>query len=79
MEADSTVQVILQHGTAQGAVLTELNGHLVPDIVHIEEVQRPLRDLLTEIYDNAMETGGRTTDEKRRNRRQGAGRVRQRR
>ncbi len=79
MDGDGMVRIILGHGTAQGSVLNELDGHLIPEIVHFEEVQRPLRDLLTEIYDNALETGGKTTDEKRRNRRQGAGRVRQRR
>ena len=43
------LRCILSRGARHGEVLAELNG-LIGDIVSIEEVKRPLRDLLAEIY-----------------------------
>ena len=79
---DETVRIILEHGTPAGAALTEI-GHMLPDVRRVDEVQRPLRDLLSEIYDAQDDT---LTDDKssstskngrkRREKRQGKGRRR---
>jgi ABC-2 type transport system ATP-binding protein len=77
---DETVRIILDHGTPAGSVLSEL-GHLLPDVTHVDEVQRPLRDLLSEIYEAADDTKPTTIDSsgaksgrKQREKRQGKGR-----
>jgi ABC-2 type transport system ATP-binding protein len=79
---DVTVRIILEHGTPAGAALAEL-GHMLPDVTRVDEVQRPLRELLSEIYDAADDTpaNGGDTDtgkngRKRREKRQGKGRRR---
>jgi ABC-2 type transport system ATP-binding protein len=78
---DDTVRIILEHDVPAGSVLTEL-GSMIPDITHVDEVQRPLRDLLTEIYDTANDEhqtdnasqNGTKNARKQREKRQGQGR-----
>lgn len=49
MEEDGRVRLILEHGTAAGSVLNELDG-LLPDVVQVTDVKRPLRDVLADFY-----------------------------
>ncbi|MEN8238278.1 MAG: ABC transporter ATP-binding protein [Actinomycetota bacterium] len=81
---DRKLRVILEHGTPAGSVLAEL-GHLLPEAMHVDEVQRPLRELLAEIYESAddsaasqqISTAG-EAGRKRREKKQGKGRRRRR-
>jgi ABC-2 type transport system ATP-binding protein len=84
---DETVRCILEHGTRQGTVLAELE-HMVADIVAVDEVKRPLRELLAEIYGattvrSEADIRRERRDERRREREarelQGSGRPRSRR
>jgi ABC-2 type transport system ATP-binding protein len=82
---DGTVRIILEHSTPPGAVLAEL-GHLLPDVTQVNEIQRPLRDLLAEIYGSNGDEDNEDEDEtpdaerngdrgrRRRAKRQGQGR-----
>lgn len=65
-----TVRCILPHGTTQGVVLAQLEPMLA-DIVTVDEVKRPLRELLAEIYGATAGPAPSTPeDEQRRQRRQ---------
>ena len=73
---DETVRIILDHETSAGSVLTEL-GHMLPDVTRVDEVQRPLRELLAEVYSTADDTeAGDSAKQgrRRREKRQGKGR-----
>ncbi len=71
-----TVRFILDRETTPGTVLTRFES-ILPEIIHMAEVQRPLRDLLAEIY-GVGETqqrgaGNPDRDEQRRNRNRNRG------
>jgi len=78
---NGTVLFDLEHGTPTGAVLWEL-GDLLSDVTRVHEVERPLRDILAEIYntggdpDMAKGQHGNSDGQQRRRRekRQGKGR-----
>ena len=53
--SDGTVQFILEPGAPAGSVLSVLTD-LLPEVTRVDEFQRPLRDLLAEIYDTSNET-----------------------
>jgi ABC-2 type transport system ATP-binding protein len=46
---EGKLECVLEHGTTPGSVLAQLDG-LLPNVVRIDEVRRPLRELLAEIY-----------------------------
>lgn len=48
-QQDGTLRCILSHGARHGDVLVELDS-LLGDIVSVDEVKRPLRELLADIY-----------------------------
>jgi ABC-2 type transport system ATP-binding protein len=64
----ATVRYILDHGTPTGTVLTELAPFLT-DIAHVNELQRPLRELLAEIYGSGEESEAEAGDASRSGRR----------
>lgn len=71
------LRCILSHGTPHGAVLGELDT-LIGDVVSVDEVKRPLRDLLADIYGaedmpTAEELRRRRREERQRRREQGEG------
>lgn len=81
-QEDTLVRLNLEEGAQAGAVLAELKD-MLPDVTRVQEAQRPLRDILAEIYDtgadsepdddqqgNSSEKGRR----RRRKKRQGKGR-----
>lgn len=75
---DETVRIILDHETPAGSVLSEI-GHLLPEVTHVDEIQRPLRELLADIYISADDDAQAGNDgsggkRKRREKRQGKGR-----
>ena len=71
--SDHTVRCILEHGTRQGTVLGELE-HMLGDIVSVHDVERPLRDLLAEIYGANSTAPSRSREELRKERREQEGR-----
>ncbi len=76
---DGTVQFDLEQGTPTGAVLSEL-GDLLSDVTRVHEVERPLRDILAEIYNTAADPEaendrqGNGDGRRRKEKRQGKGR-----
>ncbi len=77
---DTTVRVILPHGTPQGRLLAELD-HVVPEIVQVAEIKRPLRNLLSDIFQSDQNNKSAEPEDQqqpRRERRQGSGRARRR-
>lgn len=80
-QREGTVRLILDHETHAGAVLAEL-GPLLADVTQVNEFERPLRELLAEIYHagespeaaNGQEPSGSSNGRKRREKRQGKGR-----
>ncbi len=58
-----TVRFVFAGGTTAGDVLGQLNG-LIPELVHLREVQRPLREMLAEIYLGEDQESGARAHEK---------------
>lgn len=72
---DSQVRFILDHGSHQGIVLSEL-GDFLPQVTQVSEIHRPLRDLLAEMYgayngDDVEEGEPKENGSRRRKRRKG--------
>ncbi len=61
-------RIVLDHGVTTGAVLTGLE-ELLPQIMHLTEIKRPLRDILAEIYGGNPATAHHTEPPETRRRR----------